>query len=143
MQQPSFVHLRLHSEYSLVDGTVRLDSVRDKHSKQVLIPGLFDRLRELEMPAAAITDECNFFALVKFYSGASMSGIKPLAGVDCWLQEGANEAPTRFTLLCRNHSGYLNLSRLLTRGFLEGQQGGRPLLPVSYTHLTLPTTPYV
>ncbi len=126
--QPSFVHLRLHSEYSLVDGTLRLDPVRDKHSKQVRIPGLFDCLRELEMPAVAITDECNLFALVKFYSGAEKAGIKPLVGVDVWLQEGSNEAPSRLTLLCRDHGGYLKLSRLLTRSYLEGQQGGRPLV---------------
>ncbi|MGH8458312.1 MAG: DNA polymerase III subunit alpha, partial [Nevskiales bacterium] len=128
MPQPSFIHLRLHSEYSLVDGTVRLDSVRDRHSRQVLIPGLFDRLRELDMPAVALSDECNLFALVKFYSGASKSGIKPLAGVDLWVQEGGSEPPTRLILLCRNYQGYLNLSRLLTRCYLEGQQAGRPLL---------------
>jgi DNA polymerase III subunit alpha len=128
MPTPSFIHLRLHSEYSLVDGTVRLEAVRDKHSKQLLIPGLFDRLRELQLPAVALTDESNLFALVKFYGGAQKAGIKPIAGADLWLQEGANEAPTRLTLLCRDREGYLNLSRLLTRGYLEGQQGGRPLL---------------
>jgi DNA polymerase-3 subunit alpha len=128
MPTPSFIHLRLHSEYSLVDGTVRLETVRNKHSKQLLIPGLFDRLRELQLPAVALTDESNLFALVKFYGGALKAGIKPIAGADLWLQEGANEAPTRLTLLCRDREGYLNLSRLLTRGYLEGQQGGRPLL---------------
>jgi DNA polymerase III subunit alpha len=128
MSTPSFIHLRLHSEYSLVDGTVRLEPVRDKHSKQLLIPGLFEHLRELQMPAAALTDESNLFALVKFYSGAQKAGIKPLAGADLWLREGTGEAPTRLTLLCRDHAGYLNLSRLLTRCYQDGQQSGRPLL---------------
>ncbi|HXG28183.1 MAG TPA: DNA polymerase III subunit alpha [Nevskiales bacterium] len=128
MPTPRFIHLRVHSEYSLVDGTVRLEAVRDKHSKQLLIPGLFERLQELHQPAVALTDESNLFALVKFYGGAQKAGIKPLAGADLWLQEGAGEAPTRLTLLCRDREGYLNLSRLLTRGYLEGQQGGRPLL---------------
>ena len=128
MQQPGFVHLRLHSEHSLVDSTVRLASVHDRRSRQRRIPGLFDRLRELEMPAVALTDESNLFALVKFYNGAQKAGIKPLVGVDLWVQEGANEPPNRLTLLCRNREGYLKLSRLLTRCYLEGQQGGRPLL---------------
>jgi DNA polymerase-3 subunit alpha len=128
MQQPGFVHLRLHSEYSLVDGTVRLENVHDKASKRLLIPGLFERLRELQMPAVALTDECNFFALVKFYGGAQKAGVKPLVGTDLWLQQGTNEPPARLTLLCRDHEGYLNLSRLLTRCYLEGQQSGRPLL---------------
>ena len=128
MRQPSFVHLRLHSEYSLVDGAVRLDSVRDRQSKRLLITGLFKRLHELEMPAVALSDESNLFAMVKFYSGAQNAGIKPLIGADLWLQEGANEPPARLTLLCCNHAGYLNLSRLLTRCYLVGQQSGRPML---------------
>jgi DNA polymerase III subunit alpha len=128
MSNTCFVHLRLHSEYSLVDGSIRFDSVVDKLSKKVLVPGLFERLRELDMPATALTDEANLFALIKFYSGAGKAGIKPLAGVDLWLQDNAGEVPTRLTLLCRNHEGYLNLSRLLTRGYIEGQQSGRPML---------------
>ncbi len=132
MSNTSFVHLRLHSEYSLVDGSIRFDNVVDKQSKNRLIQGLFDRLRELKMPATALTDEGNLFALIKFYSGAGKAGIKPLAGVDVWVQDNAGDAPTRLTLLCRNHEGYLNLSRLLTRSYIEGQQGGRPLVQRSW-----------
>src|SRR6185295_13894367 len=126
---PGFVHLRLHSEYSLVDSTVRLESVKPKGDEsRVLIPSLFDRARELGMPAVALTDEGNLFAMVKFYSAAEKAGIKPIVGADLWLLEGAGGSPTRLTLLCRNHAGYLNLSRLISRCYTEGQQRGQPML---------------
>ena len=96
-----FVHLHLHSEYSLVDSTVR-------------IPELVGRCVALGQPAVAITDQNNLFGLVKFYKAAEAAGIKPIAGADVLLADG-NEAPTRLTLLCRDHDGYLSLSRLLSR----------------------------
>lgn len=67
--QPEFIHLRLHSEYSLVDGVVK-------------IKPLINELAELNMPAVAITDQSNLFALVKFYRSALAKGIKPIAGAD-------------------------------------------------------------
>src|SRR3546814_2701034 len=103
-----FAHLHLHSEYSLADSTIR-------------IPGLVARCVELGQPAVAITDRNNLFALVKFYREAEAKGIKPVAGADVFIAEG-DEAPTRLTLLCRDHAGYLTLSRLLTQAWMEGQR---------------------
>ena len=103
-----FVHLHLHSEYSLVDSTIR-------------IPDLVRRCVELGQPAVAITDQNNLFALVKFYKAAEGAGIKPVAGADVLLAEG-DEPANRLTLLCRDREGYLTLSRLLTRGWMEGHR---------------------
>ncbi|MFY2765276.1 DNA polymerase III subunit alpha [Arenimonas sp. MALMAid1274] len=106
---PSFVHLHLHSEYSLTDSTIR-------------IPELVGRCAALGLPAVAITDTSNLFALVKFYKAAEPAGLKPVAGADLWLS-GEGSAPSRLTLLCQDQAGYLSLSRLITRAFLEGHAG--------------------
>ncbi|HVI24999.1 MAG TPA: DNA polymerase III subunit alpha [Xanthomonadaceae bacterium] len=103
-----FVHLHLHSEYSLVDSTIR-------------IAELVQRCVALGQPAVAITDQNNLFALVKFYKAAEAAGLKPVAGADVLLAE-ADEPPTRLTLLCRDRDGYLTLSRLLTRAWMEGHR---------------------
>ena len=103
-----FVHLHLHSEYSLVDSTIR-------------IPGLVDRCAALGQPAVAVTDRNNLFALVEFHAKAEAAGVKPLAGADVMVASGSEPA-FPVTLLCRNHAGYLNLSRLLSRGWLEGHR---------------------
>ena len=116
MNQPGFVHLRLHTEFSLVDGIVR-------------IKPLIKRLLELKMPAIAITDQTNLFALVKFYRAALAAGIKPIAGADVWVfndQEPAN--PFRMTLLVRNYQGYIALTELLSQAFQQGQHQGVPML---------------
>ena len=112
----SFVHLRLHTEYSLVDGIVR-------------IKPLVKAARAAGMPAVAVTDQCNLFAMVKFYKAAIAGGIKPLIGVDLWL-ENPNDPnqPHRLTLLCQDNQGYLNLSQLVSRTYTEGQHGGVPVL---------------
>ena len=111
----SFVHLRVHTEYSLVDGAVR-------------IKPLVARARELGMPAVGITDQSNLFGLVKFYNAARSEGIKPIAGVDLWVDEGEVQPPSRLTLLCQNAAGYRHLTRLVTRLYREGQGRGLPLL---------------
>jgi len=106
---PRFVHLHLHSEFSLTDSTVR-------------IPELVGRCVALGLPAVAITDNSNLFALVKFYKAAEPAGLKPVAGADLWLSaEGA--PPSRLTLLCQDRDGYLSLSRLVSRAYLEGHAG--------------------
>ncbi len=115
-----FVHLHLHSEYSLADSTVR-------------IPGLVARCVALGQPAVAITDRNNLFALVKFYRAAEKAGIKPIAGADVFIAE-ADEAPSRLTLLCRDHAGYLSLSRLLTRAWMEGQRHDGVMLRPQWLH---------
>src|SRR3546814_19838556 len=108
-----FVHLHRHSEYSLLYSTIR-------------IPELVERCVALGQPAVAITDHNNLFALVKFYKAAEAAGIKPIAGADILLADG-DEAATRLTLLGRDRDGYLALSRLLSRAWVEeiGSASGR------------------
>ncbi len=109
-----FVHLHLHTEYSLVDGTVRI--------KQ-----LVERACELGMPAVAVTDQHNFFALVKFYRAAEAAGIKPIIGADVLIRSPEDpDHVSRLVLLCQDKSGYLNLCKLLSRAYLEGQHHGVP-----------------
>ncbi|MEM9532147.1 MAG: DNA polymerase III subunit alpha [Pseudomonadota bacterium] len=100
----SFVHLNLHTEYSLIDSTLR-------------IKPLIERAQALEMPALAMTDQHNLFGLVKFFRAAEGAGIKPIAGADIWLRDPVDPQPSILTLLCQNETGYRNLSALLTRSF--------------------------
>lgn len=106
-----FVHLHVHSEYSLIDSTIRIGSLVSTSAKA-------------DMPALALTDQVNLFALVKFYKEAEKAGIKPIAGADLWIANPADRnKPTRLTLLCMSKDGYLNLSRVLSRAYIEGQHG--------------------
>jgi DNA polymerase-3 subunit alpha len=110
-----FVHLRVHTEYSLVDSILR-------------VPELMSAVAAAGMPAVALTDQSNLFAMVKFYKEALASGVKPLIGVDAWIREGGDRAlPSKIILLCQNLAGYRNLTRLVTRSYLEGQQRGVPM----------------
>ncbi|MDE2118076.1 MAG: DNA polymerase III subunit alpha, partial [Betaproteobacteria bacterium] len=114
MPQPSFIHLRLHSEYSIADGIVR-------------IPEAVDAAKQDAMPALALTDLNNVFGLVKFYQEARSSGIKPITGCDVFISnEAEREQPYRLLLLCQSHAGYLRLCDLLTRAYQENQYRGRP-----------------
>jgi DNA polymerase-3 subunit alpha len=111
---PGFVHLRLHTEYSLSDSVVR-------------VPELVGAVAAAGMPAVAVTDQNNLFAMVKFYREALRSGVKPLVGVDLLLrEEGERAVPSRLSVLCQSQTGYRNLTRLLTRAYLEGQERGAP-----------------
>jgi DNA polymerase-3 subunit alpha len=111
-----FVHLHLHSEFSLVDGIVRIDEL----IASAVAEG---------MPAIALTDLGNVFGMVKFYRAAVAAGIKPVVGADVWLENPADRnKPYRLVLLCQDLGGYRNLSRLLTRAYAEGQHAGRPCL---------------
>lgn len=103
---PRFIHLHLHSEYSLLDSTIR-------------IPDLVHRCAAHGQPALALTDRSNLFALVKFYKAAEAAGVKPIIGADVLVADDG-EPPWLLTLLCRDRTGYLQLSRLLTRAWLEG-----------------------
>jgi len=112
---PRFVHLRFHSEYSIVDGIVRLDSalnlVASEHGS-----------------ALGITDLMNLFGGLRFYSHAMGKGIKPIIGCDLWItnpDSQKRDLPRRLTVYCQNHVGYLSLCSLLTRGWLENQTLGR------------------
>jgi len=113
---PGFVHLRIHTEFSLVDGIVR-------------IKPLVKKLGEFNMPAAAITEQSNLFSLVKFYKAAQGAGIKPIAGADVLIyNDDEPAAPHRLTLLARNQRGYVTLTELVSRGYQEGQHQGIPML---------------
>ncbi|OCX18429.1 DNA polymerase III subunit alpha [Pseudomonas graminis] len=108
----SFVHLRLHTEYSLVDGLVR-------------VKPLVKALTAMNMPAVAVTDQHNMCSLVKFYKAAMGAGIKPICGADVWLAGRDRDAPlSRLSLLVMNPKGYLNLTELISRGFMHGQRNG-------------------
>ena len=111
MNSPRYVHLRLHSEYSITDGIVRIgDAVK--------------RAAGDGMPALALTDLGNLFGLVKIYTGARGKGVKPIAGSDVWIANPeAPEDPCRLLLLVRNRKGYQQLCELLTKAYLvEGRR---------------------
>ena len=111
-----FVHLRLHSEYSLIDGLVR-------------IKPLVQRIVDLGMPAVALTDHSNFFGLVKFYKAAVSSGVKPIFGVDLQVVDSDDaEKAYPITLLAMNDEGYRNLTILISKAYTEGQYLGAPFV---------------
>ena len=112
----TFVHLRLHTEFSLVDSVVRVDE-------------LVEAAAAAAMPAVGVTDQNNLFAMVKFYRAALARGVQPIIGVDLHLNEAADpQGPSRLTLLCQDLTGYRNLTRLVSRAWLEGQVKGMPLV---------------
>jgi DNA polymerase-3 subunit alpha len=114
-----FVHLHLHTEYSLVDSVVRIQSEGSG------APGLMDAVGAAGMPAVALTDQGNLFAMVKFYKAAQAAGVKPIVGVDLRVREhGERAEPSTLVLLCQNEIGYRNLTRLVSRSYLEGQHRG-------------------
>jgi len=120
----SFVHLHLHTEYSLVDSVIRIQSERDDDGTEHVL-GVMDAVARARMPAVALTDQSNLFAMVKFYKAAQSAGIKPIIGVDLLLHEaGERVEPSRLVLLCQNEVGYKNLTRLVSRSYLEGQRKG-------------------
>ncbi|WP_148253288.1 DNA polymerase III subunit alpha [Aidingimonas lacisalsi] len=111
-----FVHLRVHTEFSLVDGLVKLKPLVSATAQQ-------------GMPAVSVTDETNLFGLVKAYTGAEGAGLKPIIGADLWLENAHDEShPYRLTLLAMNNEGYRHLTELISRAWVEGQQRGIPLL---------------
>jgi len=112
---PSFVHLHLHSEYSLVDGLVRLKP-------------LCEQARTAGMPAVAVTEHANLFSMVKFYRAALVAGVKPVIGADLELLEPGDAPPSRVVFLCCDAQGYRQLARLVSRMYTQGQVRGEPYL---------------
>ena len=113
MTTEKFVHLRLHSEYSIVDGLVRIDDLVAAAAKD-------------QQAALAMTDLSNLFGMVKFYKTARGKGIKPICGCDVWITNDANrDKPFRLLLLVRNRHGYLQLCELLSQAWLTNQWRGR------------------
>jgi len=112
----TFVHLHLHSEYSLVNGMIRL-------------PALIDQTRTNQMPAVALTDMGNLYGAVKFFNKCMAQGIKPIIGAEVYIENPDKVAqPYTTVLLVQDEVGYVNLSELLSRGFREGQAQGRPII---------------
>lgn len=116
MAGKDFVHLHLHTEYSLLDGSIRIGA-------------LCDRVRELAMPAVAMTDHGNMFGAVDFYRKVDQAGIKPILGCEVYVApgsrrdrsaQGIGEASHHLILLVENEKGYRNLCKLVSAGFLEG-----------------------
>ncbi len=115
MAQDNFVHLHLHTDYSLLDGACEVQT-------------LMKRLSQLHMPAAAITDHGNLFGAMSFYEAARKNGIKPIIGCEVYVARGAaSERPSggeksnhHLVLLCENSMGYRNLVKLVSHGFLQG-----------------------
>jgi DNA polymerase-3 subunit alpha len=113
MSDPRFVHLRVHSEFSIADGIVRLDDVVKAAAKD-------------GQGALALTDLGNAFGLVRFYKEARSKGVKPIAGCDVWITNPADrDKPSRLLLLVKNQRGYLNLCELLSKAWLTNQYRGR------------------
>ncbi|MGE5649391.1 MAG: DNA polymerase III subunit alpha [Bacillota bacterium] len=113
MTTPQFIHLRLHSEYSIVDGLVRIDDVVKAAAKD-------------SQPALAISDLANLFGMVKFYKAARGKGVKPVAGCDVWITNDADrDKPSRLLLLVKNRTGYLQLCELLSKAWLTNVHRGR------------------
>ena len=124
MAAPRFVHLRMHSEYSVSDGIVRIEEA-------------VARAEADGMPALALTDAANLFGMVRFYRAAREAGVKPLIGADCWVQNEADrEKPYRLLLLCASHAGYLGLCELLSRAWLRNQYRGRAELAIDWLDRT-------
>ncbi|HEX4763204.1 MAG TPA: PHP domain-containing protein, partial [Usitatibacter sp.] len=107
MAAARFVHLRLHTEYSIVDGMARVEDAVAAAAAD-------------GMPALAITDAGNLFGAIKFYEAARAKGVQPIIGVDLWLTNERNrDTPYRMALLARSREGYLGLCDLLTRAHAE------------------------
>ena len=115
MSRDSFVHLHLHTEYSLLDGSIRMKEVMKKAA-------------EFKMPAVAMTDHGNLFGAIEFYQEAQRAGVKPIIGCEVYVAPGSHkdrppsrrESAYHFTLLAENETGYRNLVKLVTAGHLDG-----------------------
>lgn len=128
MPSPNFVHLRLHSEYSVVDGIVRLEPAIQKAVTD-------------QMGGLALTDLMNFFGLIKFYSKARDAGLKPIAGADIWISHPSQSNKShRGLLLVKNMKGYLNLCELLSKAMTENQHLGHHEIHPSWFHLQSSST---
>ena len=106
----AFVHLRTHTEFSVVDGTLLIDDAAAAAAKDGQV-------------ALAVTDLANMFGAVKHYNACRKKGVKPILGADCWVEaEVSDKPPHRVLLLVQNKKGYLNLSELLSRAWIQGVQ---------------------
>ena len=109
-----FIHLHLHTEYSLLDGLININHLASKAAL-------------LEMPAIAVTEHSNAFSAIKFYRAMLQHGIKPIIGAECRVVNDHHDA-SDLVLLCQHHDGFRTLSRLISRSYTEGQIRGIPHL---------------
>ena len=116
-EEPIFVHLDVNSEYSIGQSVIRIE-------------GLLEKSLEYQMPYLGIADDNNLFAAFKFYKRAIEIGIKPIIGATVSIRPGASERISKLILLCKNTTGYKNLSNLITRSYLEGYQKGLSLIHI-------------
>ncbi|CAH0524958.1 DNA polymerase III subunit alpha [Vibrio hippocampi] len=116
MSDPKFIHLRVHSDFSMVDGLSK-------------VPPLVNKVAEMGMPAMALTDFTNLCGLVKFYGNAHSSGVKPIIGADFAMQsDELGEELTRLTVLAMDNTGYNNLTLLISKAYLRGHVQHQPVI---------------
>mgnify|MGYP001351849634 CR=1 FL=1 len=119
IMQENFVHLHLHSEYSLIDGLIRIEE-------------LVERASEYNFIALALTDISNLFGLIKFYRLAREKGIKPIVGCEVKLIKDESSIPAPLVLLVKNQIGYTNLTKLVSKAYIQGQVNGEPLTQIEW-----------
>jgi len=113
----TFIHLNVHSEYSIIDGLIRVED-------------LVRVVAEAKMPAVALTEQSNLFSVIKLYQAAENYGIKPIIGVEVRvIEDEQSRVPGRLTLICQNMVGYQNLTKLITRSYIECQSQGIAYVP--------------
>ncbi|HHQ4514330.1 DNA polymerase III subunit alpha [Aeromonas veronii] len=120
MADPSFIHLRVHSDFSMVDGLQKINPIVGAAAAN-------------NMPALALTDQMNMCGLVRFYGAAHGKGIKPIVGADFWVQsDELGDEQFRLTLLAMDNDGYQNITLLISRGYQRGHVQGRPVIDKSW-----------
>ncbi|MDX7856601.1 DNA polymerase III subunit alpha [Aeromonas caviae] len=120
MADPRFIHLRVHSDFSMVDGLQKIGPIVSAAAAN-------------NMPALALTDQMNMCGLVRFYGSAHGKGIKPLVGADFWVQsDELGDEQFRLTLLAMDNDGYQNITLLISRGYQRGHVQGRPVIDKSW-----------
>ena len=119
MTNQGFVHLHVHSEFSLTDGIIRIDD-------------LVKNTVEKNFSAVALTDLSNLFGLIKFYKSARAQGIKPIIGSEILVIKDYDSIPGPLVLLVKNQIGYTNLTKLVSKAYVEGQKKGEPLVKIEW-----------
>lgn len=121
MTDAPFIHLRVHSDFSMSDGLNKIKPI-------------LGRVQELNMPAVAITDQMNMCGLVKYYGQAHSCGVKPIIGTDFWMQNATlpDENLHRITLLAMNNQGYKNITDLISRSYQRGNIAGKAVMDMQW-----------